>query len=273
MPLPDERVQVRALTSAFFARFFESDVTVGRTDATRSFYWLLALLAAPGLLLTTYRQFLWERVVRSGEGFEALVRTVRADTSEYLALTFVAVAVVAAARWQSLVIDRRDALVLGALPARSRVFVIAKLAALAGYTGLLAAGMHLGASVVYGVSLGGLQRPSNVLGYLTGLAVAGIGLTVFVMTAVAAVQSATLAIGGPRRFARASVTMQMLLVASVLVAVFAPAFNTSLISGRDAFNAGSTLNSSAVRIEVIIVKLNTRKSICTSSNRGSCPAP
>ncbi len=169
---PDEFVQVRALTAAFFARFFESDTTAERTDATRSFFWLLAILAAPGLLLTTYRQFLWERIARRGEGIAALHQAVRADTAEYLALTFVAVAVVAAARWQSLVIDRRDALVLGTLPTRPRTIVIAKLAALAGYTGLLAAGMHLGTALVQGVSLGGLERPTNVAGTMAGLAVA-----------------------------------------------------------------------------------------------------
>ena len=235
MASPDERVQIRALTAAFFTRFFESETTVERTDATRSFFWLLALLAAPGFLLTTYRQFLWERLVRREEGLDALVRTVRADTSEYLALTFVAVAIVAAARWQSLIIDRRDALVLGALPARSRVFVIAKLAALAGYTCLLAAGMHIGTAVVYGFSLGGFQRPSNVLGYLAALAIAGGGLTVFVMTAIAAVQSAALAIVGPRGFARASVTMQMALVASVLVVfVLSPGRSAGAFSTFDA---------------------------------------
>ena len=74
---PDEFVQVRALTAAFFARFFESDTTAERTDATRSFFWLLAILAAPGLLLTTYRQFLWERIARRGEGIAALHQAVR----------------------------------------------------------------------------------------------------------------------------------------------------------------------------------------------------
>jgi hypothetical protein len=239
MPSPDQRVQVRALTSAFFARFFESETTVERTDATRSFFWLLALLAAPGILLATYRQFLWERLVRAGEGVDALVRAVRADTSEYLSLTFVAVAVVAAARWQSLVIDRRDALVLGALPAPPRVFVIAKLAALAGYTGLLAAGMHLGASVVYGFSLGSLVRPSNVAGHMAALAIAGVALTMFVMTAVAALQSAALAIVGPRGFARASVTMQMMLVASVIVVfVLSPGHSARAFSTFDADGIG-----------------------------------
>jgi len=232
---PDEFVQVRALTAAFFARFFESDTTAERTDATRSFFWLLAILAAPGLLLTTYRQFLWERIARRGEGIAALHQAVRADTAEYLALTFVAVAVVAAARWQSLVIDRRDALVLGALPTRPRAIVVAKLAALAGYTGLLAAGMHLGAALVQGVSLGGLERPSNVAGTMAGLAVASVGLTVFVMTVVASLQAAGLALVGPRRFARVAVMMQMALVASVLVVfVLMPGHSTRAFSTFDA---------------------------------------
>ena len=260
---PDELVQVRALTAAFFARFFESDTTAERTDATRSFFWLLAILAAPGLLLTMYRQFLWERMARRGEGVAALHQAVRADTAEYLALTFVGVAVVAAARWQSLVIDRRDALVLGTLPARPRSIVIAKLAALAGYTGLLAAGMHLGSALVHGISLGGLERPTNVLGTTAGLAIAGMGLTVFVMSAVASIQSATLALVGPRQFARSSVTMQMALVALVLV-VFV------LMPGRSA-RAFSTFDADGIGgpAWVVLAAAASGFSACTSPSQGT----
>jgi hypothetical protein len=211
-----EFAQVRALTKAFFERFFESDTTAERTDATRSFFWLLSILSAPGLLLTTYRQFLWEQLARR-DGIEAVHRAVRSDTAEYLALTFVAVAIVAAARWQSLVIDARDALILGTLPVRPRAIVAAKLAALGGYTALIAAGMHLAAAVVYGVALGGLTRPTNVVGIMAALATAGVGLTAFMMVGIAGMQSAVLALVGPRRFSRASVALQMALVATVLV--------------------------------------------------------
>jgi hypothetical protein len=236
---PDELVQVRALTAAFFARFFESDTTAERTDSTRSFFWLLAILAAPGLLLTTYRQFLWERIARRGEGLAALHQAVRADTADYLALTFVAVAVVAAARWQSLVIDRRDALVLGSLPTRPRAIVVAKLAALAGYTGLLAAGMHVGTALVQGIALGALERPTNVAGTMAGLAIASVGLTVFVMTAVASFQAAGLALVGPPRFARVAVMMQMALVAVVLVVfVLMPGHSPRAFSTFDADGVG-----------------------------------
>ena len=234
-PPPDEIVQVRALTAAFFARFFESDTTAERTDAMRGFLWLVAVLGAPGLLLTMYRQFLWERLSRLGDGLVALHRTQRIDTAEYLALTFVAVAIVAAARWQSLLIDRRDALILGTLPARARIIVVAKLAALAAYTALLAAGMHAGSVIVYGVALGGLERPTNVLGRLVGLAAAGMGLTTFVMTSIAAVQAIGLAAVGPRRFQRASVTLQMAILALVLaVFVLMPAESTRAFSTFDA---------------------------------------
>ncbi|HEY6215407.1 MAG TPA: hypothetical protein VIW74_02010 [Pyrinomonadaceae bacterium] len=59
----------------------------------------------------------------------------------------------------------------------------------------------------------------------------------------------------------------------LLVAVFAPAFKTSLMSGREAFTAGSKLKIMAVKIDTNTVKVNTGKSIWTSSSRGSCPAP
>jgi hypothetical protein len=215
----EERAAVRALTAAFFTRFFESDTTLERTDATRSFMWLVAVLGAPILLLTFYCQFSWELLARHRHGVEAFRLSARFDASLYLALTFVGISVVAAARWQSLLIDRRDALVLGTLPIRPRTIVVAKLAALAGYTALLAVGMHVLSSGVYGISLGGLQRPTNIFRTFAGHLAAGAGLTVFVITAVAAAQAVGLALLGPRRFHRSSVALQMLLVAVVL-AVF-----------------------------------------------------
>jgi hypothetical protein len=212
---PRERAQIRALTQAFFARFFESDTTVERTDATRSFMWLVAVLGAPGLLLSFYSQFAWELLARYGES-GALRLSARYDAALYLALTFVAIAIVAAARWQSLIVDRRDALVLGSLPLTPRAIVVAKLAALAGYTVLVGIGMHLPSSLVYGISLGGAHEPSRFVATFLGHFGAGLGLTVFVMTTVAAAQSIGLAVLGPRRFARTSVLMQMTLVGLVL---------------------------------------------------------
>ncbi len=38
----------RALTSAFFARFFESEITTGYDDLKGSFFWLLAALGVGG---------------------------------------------------------------------------------------------------------------------------------------------------------------------------------------------------------------------------------
>jgi hypothetical protein len=227
-----ELAQVRALTGAFFARFFESDTTSERTDPTQSFIWLVAVLAAPGLLLTFYRQFNWDRLARY-RGEDALHLAARFDTSTYLALTFAAIGIVAAARWQSLMVDRRDALVLGVMPVAARTIVASKLVALAGYTLLLSVGMHLGSSLLYGLSLGGPQGLWASVRTLFGHFVAGVGLTAFVVTAVASVQAVGLLAVGPVRFARVSLLLQMALIASVLV-VFAlmpgrsPAAFTSL---------------------------------------------
>jgi hypothetical protein len=220
LPASRELAGVRPLTAAFIARFFESDTTLERTDATRSFLWLLAMLAAPGILLSFYSQFSWELLARHRDGQRAFLLSARFDASLYLTLTFTAIAVVAAARWQSLVIDRRDALVLGILPIRARTIVAAKLAALATYTVVMAVGMHIGSSVVFGVSLGGLARPTNISGTFAAHLIAGAGLTVFMMAAISAVQSAGLAIAGPRRFARISSVLQMSLIGVVFV-VFA----------------------------------------------------
>lgn len=51
--------QARALFDAFLARFFENEMSDNSRDMKNSFFWILAMLATPGLLLPFSRMFEW----------------------------------------------------------------------------------------------------------------------------------------------------------------------------------------------------------------------
>ena len=53
------REQADALARAFFARFFESEITAGADDLKQTFFWLLAALAMPGIMIPVLMSFDW----------------------------------------------------------------------------------------------------------------------------------------------------------------------------------------------------------------------
>ena len=208
---PTAGEQLRPLVETFLARFFENEVTAGRTDLRHSFFWVIAVLAGPGLLGVVYRQFAWSEYAM-GHGRDALSAYVLFDKALYLAVTSVAIGFVSAVAWPSLTIDRRDGLILGALPIRLRSIVTAKLAALGAYILILSVGMHSLTALLVG---GALHAGTSLEAVLRGIAahlIAATSLGVFVFATAAGAQALSLALLGPKVFSRVSALLQVLLV-------------------------------------------------------------
>jgi hypothetical protein len=211
-----ERAQTRALTETFLVRFFDNEITSGTNDLKASFFNLVAFLATPGLLYPVAMAMKWAFAARL-RGVDALRTLSLDDKTLYLGMSMVATGLVAAVVWSSLLIDRRDGLVLGVLPVRSRLIVQSKLLAVCGYVGLISLGMHaLGAA-----PFGFLLAAGNTFGFaLRGMVahfVASSLACLFVFAAVLAVQGVWLALLGPRIFARVSAWLQLGLVAIVFL--------------------------------------------------------
>ena len=207
------RGQAGVLLRVFLARFFENEATAGPTDLRDSFFWLIAALAAPGLLFAFHQQFYWN-FVSLGQGGAARLRDyVLFDKTFYLTLTSVAMGLISVAVWNALIVDRRDAFIIGVLPVRRRVIITAKLFSLVAYIGVLNLGMHAGAALLFGAALSGVQGSvtRGLMAHLVAASAAGI----FVFLSVVALVSACLTVVGPRRFARSAAVLQMLLVAVV----------------------------------------------------------
>lgn len=200
-----------ALTGAFFARFFENEITVGFDDLKGAFFWMLAALAIPGLFLPWMLAFDWQ-LIAMVKGPLALREASQGGKVFYLGFAMAASGLLTTIAWNSLLPDRRDTLILGALPVTPAAVVAAKLAALAGYILLIALSMHSAASVFYGLILStksdGLFALRGILAHFVASTAASAGVALV----VAAVQGLTLAMAGPRIFRRVSIVLQVALV-------------------------------------------------------------
>ena len=200
--------QAEALFWAFLARFFENEISDNSSDMRSSFTRIIGMLAAPGMLLPVSNIFRWGLML----GILGPVRfrmAIVADKAVYLSLSIGAVLLLTAVVWQALLVDRRDAIVLGSFPVRTRVIVGAKVASLLAYVGIVAFGMHIIAAFAYALLLA-TSAEDIVRGVFAHLVAGGMAC-MFACLAVAAFQATLLALGGPRLFARIAAPAQLAL--------------------------------------------------------------
>jgi len=207
---------VRVLYRAFLARFFENEVTSGTHDLRASFIWLIAFLSAPGFVLPALLAwFDWGRI-SFDYGAEVLRQVTAVDRFTYVTCGMVASGAIGVLVWHSVLVDRRDALILGALPVRGSTVVTAKLLGLVTYVGVIAGAMHLLASLTFGTLLADDSFARLGRGVLAHLAVS-FSASVSVLLGIAATQALMLALVGPGRFRRLTSWLQVGLVFAVLV--------------------------------------------------------
>lgn len=220
-------VQADALARTFFARFFESEITSGTDDLKQTFFWLLAALAMPGIFIPALMSFEWGLVGRF-RGYDVLQAQSMGEKAFYLGFSMVSAGALTALAWTSLIPDKRDTLILGAMPVRPATVVTGKLAALAAYIALIAAGMHLAGTLMWGSLLGNDAPFSFMMRSFLAHFVASTGITAATALAIAAAQGVTLSLLGPRLFRRASTILQVVVVAALaLFFALLPALNVS----------------------------------------------
>lgn len=223
--------QWRELTRTFVWRFFEHDITGSGHDLKLGFIWLLAFLAMPGVIMPILQAWaiFWNGhgvdagwiLIAQHHGVDALRTIARADKALYLGYVFVASAALAAMSWNSLLLDRRDTLILGGLPVRPAIIVGAQITSLLVYVVAVTTSMNLLSAVMFGALLAAENTMTFALRGMVAHAVASMGIGAFVVMAVVAMQSVTLLLVGPRIFARLSATLQAVLIAAIVLALFA----------------------------------------------------
>lgn len=245
----DERAQRRALTRAFLARFFENEITRGTHDLKASFAALLAAVSIPLAFLPAFiGAWPWSFIARY-RGIDYLRDYTLGDKLMVVGVGMVVTGVIGALVWNSVLVDRRDAMIVGALPVPARAVVRAKLAALFAYVTVLAAAMAALASPVFGLLLASGDAARAATGTVAHF-VAAFSASAFVLLAVAASQALLLLAVGPRRARRWSAGLQLLLVgATILLLLFLPAIGEA---ARDAYRAdwpSYSQEASTIRLE------------------------
>jgi len=226
--------QRRALFHIFLRRFFENDITGGSGDLRASFFWIVGFLMAPGFLIPILMSNQWD-VVGRFKGPEALREQVLSSKLLYLYFGMVVSGLLASLTWNTLLLDRLDALILGTTPVRRSTTVSAKVAALGAYLVMLALAMHGLSAIAFGLVLSAGQSPlATIPGALAHLAASATSSILLFLTVVS-VQGVMLAVFGPRIFTRISAGLQVCLVAAVLVSLM---FVPYVVLGADNTLAG-----------------------------------
>jgi hypothetical protein len=129
-------VRLRTLVDLFSRRFFENDLLAPDIDLRPAAVWIVAALLAPSLLWTA------KRVVPYGLmsvlGPDIMEMASWFDKSLLITLAMVNAGVVTLLTWEALLVDRRDAHVLGSLPVNPSLVVAAKGLALLRLLGFVA---------------------------------------------------------------------------------------------------------------------------------------
>lgn len=210
--------RIRILVPVFFARFFDNEMAAGAGSLKTPFFWLVAFLAAPGMFMPVMMSFSWGFVAQY-HGFSLLNELVRADKAVYLGYSACASGLMISTVWNSLLLDRRDGLVLGALPVTGPEVVRAKPIALLGYFLLLMIAINAGGSLAFGFFL----PPEHALGMLSAAfahLIASSAYGMFVCISAVAVQGLALMVGGGRGHAKLSPLLQLVTTAVVLSGFF-----------------------------------------------------
>ena len=178
------------LVTLFSRRFFENDLLAPDIDLRPSAIWLLSALATPSILWTV------KSIVPFGlmvvYGYERVESASWADKSLLMMLAMVAAGIVTLLSWEALLVDRRDALVLGALPVRSSLVVGAKAVAVARLFAVVTA-INLPSVLIFTVAVyshwGAALMARALVAHLVAVTAASLSICLVLTAALVAVTS------------------------------------------------------------------------------------
>jgi hypothetical protein len=210
--VPKERGAYLLLTRLFLRQFLENDLLSPDGDRSQ----LLAIVGASVISLTLFIS------VFTSAGYamsimmpaEAAVLTL-SDKFVYAALAMLVTALVAAAQWDALAIDHRDAAILQPLPIRPATVRLAKLTAVAALGAGVAVAVNVFPAIVFPWMLAFAvpqMSAAQLLQMIVTQAAITVGAAVFGFLAVVAVREWASALLGAGMFARVSPWLQTIAI-------------------------------------------------------------
>jgi len=144
--MPSERSQFRILYRDFLFRILDLELLASRGEAQRLLAQFAALLAAFSFTFTIY---FVPRYGISNLPWEKLSRLGWVDQDMLIATTMAIAGMFTVLAWNNVLPDRRDCLIFGLLPVRTRTIFLAKLAALATALGVAIASLNIFSGLAY----------------------------------------------------------------------------------------------------------------------------
>jgi hypothetical protein len=144
--MPSERQQFRILYRDFLFRIVDLELLASRGDAQRLLAQFAALLAAFSFTFTIY---FVPRYGLSRLPWEKLSSFIRVDQDLLIATTMAIAGMFTILAWNNMLPDRRDCLIFGLLPVRTRTVFLAKLAALGASLGVAVTAINVFTGLAY----------------------------------------------------------------------------------------------------------------------------
>lgn len=203
----DERRQFRILYRDFLFRILDLELLASRGEAQRLLAQFAALLAAFSFTFTIY---FVPRYGLSTLPWEKLGRLGWVDQDLLIATTMAIAGMFTILAWNNVLPDRRDCLIFGLLPVRTRTVFVAKLAALATALGVAIAALNVFTGIAYPFAIarpgaGVMEILRGFGAYWTGMFAAGLA----VCCALLALQSLAANLLSYRLFLKFSSILQM----------------------------------------------------------------
>ena len=213
----------KILWRAFVEQFAANESATSDVQTRRAIIGVITFLVMPGLFL----------MMRTMSGYEVMVKVARAKDMPQIVETFLAqmavlfvsysmisVGVLTAFIWDTLVFDKRDAMVLGPLPLRGSTIVGAKLAALATFLVGTALAVNVVSGISFGLVTGGVD--GRILQHLAGHLLGTVGGAVFMFCALVLVRGLLVLLVSAQVAATAGSLLQFVFLSAVLCFMMVP---------------------------------------------------
>ena len=235
-----ESAQFRELARHFFSRFFDNDLIAIDGDMRSTVVNILAMLAAPGMLLP----FLFMSKYTALQREPMYVRDLASlgEKGFFICFSMTVMGLVTVIEWEMLFPDRRDYANLTPLPIRLSVMFAAKIAALLIFLALFTGAINAFSPVMYPAVVAQKGSLLMLAGFARCHIVSVLAANTFVFFLCVAAQGILMNLLGYRLFRRLSPYVQFVLVA-LLILMF-------LLSGRvvSLLHLQGTANSPLVRL-------------------------
>lgn len=213
----------RILWRTFLDQFAANESATSDLQMRRAIVGVFAFLITPGIyiMMTTLGSFEILRLVAKARDMPQLVETRLAQLAVvFVAYSMITTGLITVFIWDTLVFDKRDAMVLGPLPIGGTTVVAAKLAALATFLIGAALAVNVTSGVPFGLVTGG--NDGLILRHTAGHLAGTFGGAVFVFSSLVVVRGLLVLLVSSQFAATAGSILQFVFLSGVLCFMMVP---------------------------------------------------